>query len=70
LLGSFVVLAAGELVVLGAGVAFVFGDAEAIGLGLGDGDFLVAAVTAPGAKQARATMQAVMVCNLFFMVGI
>ena len=70
LFASVVVLPAGEFVVLGAGVALVFGAGEAIGLGLGDGDFLVAAKAPTGVKQAKATRQAVMVYDLFFMVGI
>jgi hypothetical protein len=38
----------------------VFGDAEAIGLGVGDADFLLAAFAAIGRQQASATVQAVM----------
>ena len=68
--GSVVVLPAGELVVFGEGEGFVFGAGEAIGLGLGDGDFFVAAETATGVMQAKATMQTMMILNLFFMVGI
>ena len=68
--GSVVVLPAGELVVLGAGDGLDFGDTEAIGLGVGEGAFLVAAETASGVQQAKAAIQAVIVCNLFFMWGL
>jgi F420-0:gamma-glutamyl ligase-like protein len=61
------VLPAGELVVFGAGVALVLGAAGAMGVGLGDGDFLVAAETAIGVAQAKAATQAAMVNDLFFM---
>jgi hypothetical protein len=54
--------AAGDLVLLGAG--------DALGLGAGEGDFLVAAEAAKGAQHAMAAMYAVMICNLFFMVGV
>jgi hypothetical protein len=63
---SVVVFAAGELVVAGVGEALVFGEAEALGLGEGEGDFLVAAFAAKGAQPTRATVQAVMRWNLFF----
>jgi hypothetical protein len=75
LVTSVVVFVAGEAVGFGFGDAVVFGDAvafgeavvfgEADGLGLGAGDFLVAAF-AKGAQQAKATVQAVMRWSLFF----
>jgi len=48
------------------GDAFVFGEAEAIGLGVGDADFLVAPIAANGRQQARAAVQAVRKRSLFF----
>jgi hypothetical protein len=65
LFASVVVLAAGELEVFGVGDALVFGDAEAIGLGVGDADFFVAPFAANGRQQARA-VHAVMRWSLFF----
>jgi hypothetical protein len=47
----------------------LFGDGVTLGLATGEGDFLVAAEAMTGPQQARAAMHAVMILNLFFMVG-
>ena len=64
LAASVVVLAAGEVVGFGFGVAEAFGEADA--RGAGEGDFFVAAEAARGAEHAMAAMQAVMKGSLFF----
>lgn len=56
---SVVVFAAGEAVGLVFGAAVDFGAADALGLGVGEADFL-AAFAASGAQHARAAMHAVM----------
>jgi hypothetical protein len=56
--------------VFGAGKSLVFGAGEACGLGEGAGDFLGAANVAMGVQQAKAAMHAVMILNLFFIIGI
>ena len=62
---SVVLLAAGELVAFVFGVAVVFGTADALGLGEGDGAFL-AAFAARGTQQARTEMKAAISWDLFF----
>jgi hypothetical protein len=61
-------VAVGLALGFGFGDTLVFGDAEALGPGVGDGDFFVAASTT-GAQQAKATVQAVIKRRLFFIVG-
>jgi hypothetical protein len=53
-------LGAGELLIFGLGDALVPGEAETLGLGDGDGDFLAATLPATGAQQAKAVMQTAM----------
>ena len=67
LAASVVVFAAGEGVALVFGAAVAFGDADALALGAGEGDFFVAAEAAKGAQHATAAMQAVIRLSLFFM---
>jgi hypothetical protein len=45
-----------------------FGDADALGAGVGVADFLLAAEAARGAQQASAARQAVIRFSLFFIV--
>jgi hypothetical protein len=63
---SVVVLAAGVGVAFVFGAAVAFGDADALGAGVGDADFFVAAEAATGAQQASVAMQAVIRLSLFF----
>lgn len=63
---SVVVFAAGEEVGVVFGAAVAFGDADALALGAGEGDFFVAAEVATGMEHARAAMQAVIRLSLFF----
>jgi hypothetical protein len=62
------VFAAGDE--LGFGAAVAFGDADALALGAGEGDFFVAAEATMGTEQARAAMQAVIKCSVFFISGV
>jgi hypothetical protein len=66
LAASVVVFAAGEGVALVFGAAVAFGDADALALGAGEGDFFVAAEAARGTQHATAAMQAVIRLSLFF----
>jgi hypothetical protein len=63
---SVVVCAAGEGVAFVFGAAVAFGEADALGVGVGEADFFVAAEAATGAQQASAAMQAVIRLSLFF----
>ena len=64
---SVVVFAAGDGVAFVFGAAVAFGETDALGAGVGDADFFVAAEAASGAQQASAAMQVVIRLSLFFM---
>lgn len=63
---SVVVSAAGDEAGFVFGAAVAFGEAEALALGAGAGEFFGAAEAAMGAEHAMAAMQAVIRLVLFF----
>jgi hypothetical protein len=70
LVASVVVFAAGEEAGFVFRATVAIGEADALALGAGAGDFFVAAEEAMGAEHARPAMQAVIRLSLFFMVGL
>jgi hypothetical protein len=63
---SVVVFAAGEADGFVFGAAVAFGDADALALGAGEGDFFEAAEAAKGTQHATIAMQAAIRLSLFF----